>query len=82
MKNEIKILCPGRKCRKCARIVSETETMLENAGFDYELEIESRPEEFLKYPTWILPTVLVNGHVVARGYAPDEKTTQSYLHPE
>jgi len=79
MKNEIKILCPGRKCRKCARIVSETEAILKNAEIDDKLEIVTRPEAFLKYPTWILPTVLVNDHVVARGYAPDINTMRKRL---
>ena len=79
MTNQIKILCPGRKCRKCSRIVSETEAILKNAEIDYTLEIETRPEKFLKYPTWILPTVLVNDHVVARGYVPDIKTMRKRL---
>jgi len=37
------------------------------------------PEAFLEYPTWILPTVLINDHVVARGYAPDIKTMHKRL---
>lgn len=79
MTNKIEILCPGRKCRKCTRIVRETESVLKNAGINYELEIVSNPETFLKYPTWILPTVLVNNHVAARGYAPDIKTIRKIL---
>ncbi|MFO8087837.1 MAG: thioredoxin family protein [Bacteroidales bacterium] len=79
MTNKIKILCPARKCRKCSRIVKEIEAVLELSDIDFELTIESRPKEFLKYPTWILPTILVNDNVVARGYAPKISAIQKYI---
>ncbi|MCF8332091.1 MAG: thioredoxin family protein [Bacteroidales bacterium] len=80
MINKIKILCPPRRCRKCSRIVRETEAVLKMTDIDFELVIESRSEEFLKYPTWILPTIVINGHVAARGYASDMKTILQYIH--
>lgn len=79
MTNNIKIICPARKCRKCSRIVNETEAILNKAAIDFELKIISNPKEFVKYPTWILPTILVNENVVARGYTPDIKTINKHL---
>jgi len=36
-------------------------------------------DEILNYPTWILPTIIVNGKVVARGYAPSKKLIMNHL---
>ncbi|MDZ7742171.1 MAG: thioredoxin family protein [Bacteroidota bacterium] len=80
MTNEIKILCPPHQCKKCKRIINKLKETLENADANYKLEVVNQLEELLKYPTWILPTIVINGHVVARGYAPDVKTIQKHLH--
>lgn len=36
-------------------------------------------EEILQYHTWILPTLVINEKLVARGYVPDIKIIQEYL---
>jgi hypothetical protein len=30
-------------------------------------------DEFEKYKTWILPTIIINGNIVARGYKPADE---------
>ena len=34
--------------------------------------IISNADEFLKYRTWILPTIIINGKIVTRGYRPSK----------
>lgn len=80
MTNKIKILCPPHKCKKCKRIISKLNETLQNEGVNYDMELVNQLEELLKYPTWILPTIIINGHVVARGYAPGVKAIRKHLH--
>ncbi|UCG27956.1 MAG: thioredoxin family protein [Bacteroidales bacterium] len=70
MKNEIKILCPARKCSKCRRMIARAEEAVNNDDQGISIVIEDSLNEILKYPTWILPTMVINGKVVARGYVP------------
>lgn len=79
MKNEIKILCPARKCSKCRRMIARAEEAVNNDLQDISIVIEDSLSEILKYPTWILPTMIVNGKVVARGYVPSLSTIQENL---
>jgi len=69
-KPEIKLLCPPKKCGKCRRMISRVESILKQLGIHEEIQIENDPDELLQYPTWVLPTLLINGKVVARGYIP------------
>ncbi len=69
MINEIKILCPARKCGKCRRMVAQVEEATRDAE-PVTMVIEDKLSEILKYPTWILPTLVINGKVIARGYVP------------
>jgi hypothetical protein len=73
MKNEIKILCPGRKCGKCRRMVERVEEAVSLSGSDTPILIIDSLDEILKHPTWILPTLVINNKVIARGYAPPAK---------
>ena len=70
MKNEIKILCPARKCGKCRRMIARAEEAVKNNDQGISIVIEDSLSEILKYPTWILPTMVINGKVIARGYVP------------
>lgn len=79
MKHEIKILCPGRKCGKCRRMIAMVENAVEVSGVDANIEIVDSIKEFVKYKTWILPTLVINGKNVARGYVPDVEVIQKHL---
>ncbi|MFO7970874.1 MAG: thioredoxin family protein [Desulfobacterales bacterium] len=70
---EIKLLCPPKKCGKCRRMISRVESVLEEKGITEEIQIVNDPDELLHYPTWVLPTLIINNKVVARGYLPSRK---------
>ena len=68
--NEIKVLCPGSKCNRCHRMISRIEEATSIPGVEATIEINDSMDEILTYNTWILPTLVVNKLVVARGYVP------------
>jgi disulfide oxidoreductase YuzD len=70
MKPDIKILCPGRKCGKCRRMIARVEEAMKVAGVDADIQIVNNFSELIKYKTWILPTLIINNEIVARGYIP------------
>ncbi len=73
MRNKIEILCPRRSCPKCRKLIRFLEDQIEEHQWDAELVIVSKWSEFLKFRTWILPSVFVNGVKVSRGYQPKTK---------
>ena len=73
MINKIKILSPGSGCRRTNKIVKAITKFMEQNKIEFELEIVAKPDEFIKYKTWILPTVLINNKIVSRGYRPSNK---------
>lgn len=79
MPNEIKILCPGRKCGKCRRMIARVEEALKLSGIQSEIQIVDTLEEMLQYHTWILPTLVINDNMVARGYIPSVQKIQAFL---
>ena len=79
MKHDIKILCPGRKCGKCHRMIARVEEALEASGVEANVEIVDNIGEFVKYKTWILPTLVINGRNVARGYVPKVEVIQKHF---
>ncbi|WP_372947869.1 thioredoxin family protein [Mariniphaga sp.] len=79
MEREIKIFCPKRKCGKCKRLVSRVEEALAISGLPLKIEIVDSLDQMIKYPTWILPTLVINGKVAARGYVPSVKMIVSKL---
>lgn len=81
-KPEIKLLCPPKKCGKCRRMISRVESILKKEGITEEIEIVNDPDELLQYPTWVLPTLLINGEVVARGYIPSTDAVRKALEKE
>ena len=73
MINKIEILCPRRSCPKCRKLIRFLEDQIEEHQWDAELVIVSKWSDFLKFRTWILPSVFVNGVKVSRGYQPNTK---------
>jgi hypothetical protein len=45
--------------------------MLLETGLSAEIIIVKDVSEVQKYPTWVLPSVVINENVISRGYAPD-----------
>ncbi len=77
--NQIKILSPGQACRRTRRIVRQLERFFEKKQIPVNFEIETDLEKIKEYETWLLPTVLINGTIVSRGYFPPEKLIESHL---
>ena len=78
-KPDIKLLCPPKKCGKCRRVISRVESVLEKHGISGEIQIVNDPNELQKYPTWILPTLVINGHIIARGYVPSSEAIMKFI---
>jgi len=76
---EIKLLCPPKKCGKCRRMISRMESILKELGMSEEIQIVNDPEEIQQYPTWVLPTLIINGEVIARGYLPSNDLVRRAL---
>ncbi len=79
MKNLIKILSPGPGCWKTRKMIGSLKQFFEDKGIDAEFIIISDSEEHVKYDTWILPTILINGNIVARGYRPPNERILKHL---
>ncbi|HKL07786.1 MAG TPA: thioredoxin family protein [Bacteroidales bacterium] len=78
-KTDIKLLCPPKKCGKCRRMISRLETILQEKGIEEKIQIINDTNELLRYPTWVLPTLLINNKVVARGYLPSKEVIEKFL---
>jgi len=76
---EIKLLCPPKKCGKCRRMISRVESILDTLGISKEIQIINDLEEIQQYPTWVLPTLIINGEMVARGYIPSYEAVKKIL---
>ena len=74
MINKIKILSPGQGCWKTKKIIKYLRTFFLENNIQAEFVIITELEEFLKYETWILPTIVINDKIVARGYKPSKDT--------
>ena len=80
--NQIKILSPGPACRRTRRILRQLERYFEKRQIPVNFEIETDLEKIKQYETWLLPTILINGTIVSRGYFPPEKLIESHLTTE
>ncbi len=58
--NNIKILCPGRKCGKCRRMIQRVDEAVRILDIEAEIETIDGIDEMLNYRTWILPTLVIN----------------------
>jgi len=79
MVNLIKILCPGRKCGKCRKMINCVEAVANEYGININIEIIDKIDEMIKFNTWILPTLIINGNIISRGYTPDIKLIVKHL---
>ena len=80
--NQIKILSPGPACRRTRRIMRRLEWYFEKRNIPVSFEIETDLEKIKAYDTWLLPTIIINGKMVSRGYFPPEKVIESHLTTE
>ena len=71
MTAKVFILCPGSKCRKCRRMIQKVNEAVMESGMDAEVKIIDKIEELIKFNTWVLPALMINGRMVARGYVPE-----------
>ena len=60
-------------------MVSRIEEATNMPGVEATTEIIDSLDEILAYNTWILPTLVVNKHVVARGYVPSLQQILKYI---
>ena len=79
MINTIKILAPGRNCRKVKRILKAIESFLSVNNYSAEFIFVTTVDDFVDYKTWILPTIVMNDIIVSRGYIPLERDMISCL---
>jgi len=70
MINKVEILSPGPACWKTKKIIRYLEDFFMKHHIDVEFKIISNINEFTKYRTWILPTIIINNKIIARGYRP------------
>ena len=48
-------------------------------GIETDIEIIDSLEEMVTYHTWLLPTLVINDRVVARGYVPSVKQILEHM---
>lgn len=60
-------------------MISRIEEATNMPGIKATIEIIDSMDEILTYNTWILPTLVVNKHVVARGYVPSLKQILKHI---
>jgi len=80
--NKIEILSPGKGCKRTQKIINWVKNILDKNKIKYKLEIITEQKRFTDYQTWILPTLIVNGRIVARGYKPLERKLFEALNHE
>lgn len=73
MKNKIEILCPGRNCPKCKRFIRYFEKFIADNKIEAEIVVVTSLKEFLRFKTWLLPSIFINGIKVGRGYIPRDE---------
>ncbi len=68
MKNKIEILSPGKACWKTRKLITRMKYFTDKKNIETEYIILTGLQDFIKYKTWVFPTVIVNGKIVAKGY--------------
>lgn len=69
---KIVILCPGSKCKKCRRMIARVEKTVAESGLETEIKILDKLDDLLNYNTYVLPALVINGKMFARGYVPEK----------
>ena len=77
--DEIKLLCPSSKCKKCRRIIDDIEKIIEELDIVVDFEVVTEIDDLLKLRAWIFPTLFVNGVKIYEGYVPKHKFLKSKL---
>ena len=80
--NQIKILSPSPACRRTQKIIKRMKAYFDARNIPAVFEIETDLEKIKVYDTWLLPTIIINGTMVSRGYFPPEKLIESCLTTE
>ncbi len=73
MINKVKILSANTYCRRTKRIVNSLDKFFKENNIEAEFTIISNLDEILKYRTWILPTIIINETIVAKGCRPSNE---------
>jgi len=77
--NTFIILCPPKRCSKCRRMQEKLTALIDREDLDAEIKIVNELQQMLTYRTWILPTLIINDKVVARGYFPKEERVMELI---
>lgn len=63
-------------------MVTRAEEAVKDDGQGIHIVIEDNLNEILKYPAWILPTMVINGKVLSQGKIPVKITLKHWLKQE
>lgn len=53
-------------------MVRQVEEAVLESGLETKVNIVDTIEELVKFNTWVLPALVINGRMVARGYVPEK----------
>jgi hypothetical protein len=53
--------------------------MIDQNDINAELEVINTLEDLIKYPSWILPSIMVNGKIIAKGFVPDYEDLKKHI---
>ncbi|MFO7789240.1 MAG: thioredoxin family protein [Bacteroidales bacterium] len=79
MINKIEILCPPKKCNKCTRMIARVEEAAKRSSAKTEIIIVDSIDQLQTYNSWLLPSLVVNGQMVSRGYIPEINKIQKFF---
>ena len=60
-------------------MIARVEETAKMPGIEANIEIIDSLDEMVTYNTWLLPTLVINDRVVARGYVPSVKQILEYM---
>ena len=79
MINQVKILSANANCSVTKRIINSLDKFFKENNISAEFIIISNLDDLLKYRTWILPTIIINEKIVAKGYLPSKEKILSNI---
>ena len=53
-------------------MVRQVEDAVQESGMEAEVVIVDKIDELVKFNTWVLPALVINGKMIARGYVPEK----------
>ena len=60
-------------------MIQRVEEAVNISGVEAEIEIIDSIDEMINYRTWILPTLVINNKIIARGYVPTIEQILNFL---